>query len=134
MGVNNEEDDHRSYHSLVSDDRIDTGVKARTQHEKSENEDDDINNSHYRHLPACEELVFVDVVIGYGPEDESEERIKGGGHDTKKVSHTWDHAMETLATHVALPKMLSVTHFPSTNATDQMKTSIATQAPQPTTL
>ena len=111
MRVNNEEDDHTSYHSLVSDDRVDAGVKTRTQHEKSENEYDDIHNSHYRHLPACEEFVFVDVVIGYGPEDESEEGIKGGGHDTKEVSHTWNHAMEMLATHVALPKMSQLLTF-----------------------
>ena len=134
MRVNNEEDDHTSYHSLVNNDRVDTGVKTRTKHEKSENKDDDIDNSHYRHLPACEELIFVDVVIGYGPEDESEEGIKSGRHDTKEVSHTWDHAMEMLATRVALSKIVTVTHFPSTNATDQMKTSIATQVPQPTTL
>lgn len=90
-------------HLLVGNDRIDTSVKTRTKHEQPKNKDNDVNDSHYRHLPVCKEPSSVDVVVCNSPEDEAEEGIKCGGHDTKEVSHTWDDTEETLATDALHP-------------------------------
>jgi len=56
--------------------------------------------------------------------------VEGGGHDRQKVSHGGDDADFSCATNL----LRKWAHFPSTNATSQMKRTMAIHEPHPTKL
>jgi hypothetical protein len=62
-----------SSYSLVGDDRVDRGVETGPQHEQTEEEDEDVEDSEEGLARAGEQVALVEVIVCDGPEDEAEE-------------------------------------------------------------